>query len=177
MADEHNQENACDGHHECPVSPNRRRFLRDSFITVAGTMVALGMSKSTALAMTLEFTRAKSRSGSTRSYTIPATDGAQIDHDNQVILVRWANAIYAFHLSCPHQNTALKWDDSDHHFHCPKHHSEYQADGTFIRGRATRGMDRFAIQRAGGSVAIDLDTLYQQDQNPAQWTAAVIKLA
>lgn len=177
MADEHTSERICDGHHECPVSPDRRRFLRDSFITVAGTMVALGMSSSAALAMPLEFTRAERRQGSMRSYAIPAGDGAQIDNDNQVILVRWQNSVYAFNLACPHQNTALKWDDSDHHFHCPKHHSEYQPDGTFIRGRATRGMDRFAIQRASAAVQIDLDKLYQQDQNPAQWAAAVIKLA
>lgn len=177
MADEHNSDSACDGQHDCPVSPTRRRFLRDSFMTVAGTMVALGMTKSAALAMPLEFTHAQTRTGTMRSYAIPATDGAQIDHDNQIILVRWQDAVYAFNLACPHQNTALKWDDSDHHFHCPKHHSEYQPDGTFIRGRATRGMDRFAIQRAGASVAIDLDKLYQQDKDPGPWAAAVIKLA
>ena len=33
------------------------------------------------------------------SYTIPAADGVQIDKDNEVILVRWQNAMYAFNLS------------------------------------------------------------------------------
>ncbi len=166
---------ACDAH-ECQVPESRRRFLRDSFTAVAGAMVALGMSRKAALAMPLEFTTSR-KSGSLRSYAIPIADGAQIDHDSQVILVRWANAVYAFNLSCPHQNTALKWDAGDHQFHCPKHHSLFQADGTFIEGRAKRGMDRFAIQRAGASVAIDLDKLYQQDQNPAEWATAVIRVA
>lgn len=177
MTDENAPSSACDEHDGCLLPASRRRFLRDTFLTVAGTMVALGVTRSTALAMPLEFTTAKGRAGSTRSYGIPTTDGAQIDHDNQVILVRWANAVYAFNLSCPHQNTALRWNDSDHEFQCPKHHSEYQPDGTFIRGRATRGMDRFAIQRTGTSVAIDLDKLYQQDTDAAAWAAAVIKLA
>ncbi len=169
---------ACDAH-DCQISPNRRRFLRDSFTAVAGAMVALGMTKKAALAMPLEFATATTsrKVGSLRSYSIPMGDGAQIDQDNQVILARWQNAVYAFNLSCPHQNTALKWDDGDHQFHCPKHHSLFKADGTFIEGRAKRGMDRFAIQRAGASVAIDLNKLYQQDENPTEWAAAVIRIA
>jgi len=38
---------------------------------------------------------------------VPASDGVQIDRDNQHIVVRWQNVGYAFNLACPHQNTAL----------------------------------------------------------------------
>lgn len=167
----------CDDSHDCPLPSSRRRFLRDTFLTVAGTMVALGATRAQALAMPLEVITARGRKGNTRSYAIPEGDGAQIDKDNQVILMRWQNTMWAFNLSCPHQNTALRWEAQDHEFECPKHHSKYRPDGTFIEGRATRGMDRLAITRQGNDVLVDLDTLYQEDTNPAEWNAAEIKLA
>lgn len=166
----------CDAAHECPVPSTRRRFLRDTFLTVASTLVALGASRAEAFGMPLELTSARSHSGTLRDYAIPAADGAQIDHENQVILVRWQGVAYAFNLACPHQNTALRWDDQDHGFRCPKHHSTYRPDGTFIDGRATRGMDRLAIRLDGSSIVVDLDTMYREDANPAEWNAAMIKL-
>ena len=177
MSDESNIHADCD-EHGCFMPRDRRRFLRDSFLSVAGAMVAVGVNKSTALAMPLEFTSAVKTSGHMRSYSVPAGDGAQIDKDNEVILVRWQGAMYAFDLSCPHQNTALKWNDHDHEFQCPKHHSKFQPDGTYEpgSGRATRNMDRFAISREGAGVAVDLDTLFQEDTDGAKWAAAMVKL-
>lgn len=178
MSDESSIHGACE-QQDCFVSSSRRRFLRDSFLSVAGALVAVGMSRTAALAMPLEFTKATHADGNTRAYAVPSADGAQIDKDNEVIVVRWQNAVYAFNLSCPHQNTALKWDDGDHQFQCPKHHSRFQPDGEYIpdSGRATRNMDRFVITRAGDNVTVDLDKLYQDDTDPAPWTAAVIKLS
>jgi nitrite reductase/ring-hydroxylating ferredoxin subunit len=164
--------------HDCIVPTDRRRFLRDAFLGVAGALVAVGMSKTDAFAMPMAFTNAKRSAGSMHSYSVPVADGAQIDKDNDVILVRWQNAVYAFSLSCPHQNTALKWDDRDHAFQCPKHHSKFTPDGTYVpdSGRATRNMDRLAIQRDGAGVTVDVDKLYQEDTDEALWTAAVVKL-
>lgn len=163
----------------CPVA-SRREFLRDAAVAVAGIAASLGFAR-TASALPEHFkigaTRALSRVGDQLSYPIPAVDGAQIDRDQQVILVRWQNAVYAFNLSCPHQHTALRWDDSDHQFQCPKHHSKYQPDGEFISGRATRGMDRFSITRDGGKVVVDVNAMHKQDEDPSGWNAAVIKLA
>ena len=165
---------------ECFIPTSRRRFLRDSFLTVAGAMVAVGMPKAAAFAMPLEVTSPKDVHGSMRTYTVPAGDGAQIDKDNDVILVRWQNAVFAFNLSCPHQNTALKWDERDHAFQCPKHHSRFQPDGAYIAGsgRATRNMDRFAIQRdASGGVSVNLDKLYEEDKDAAAWAAAMLRVS
>jgi nitrite reductase/ring-hydroxylating ferredoxin subunit len=162
----------------CALSPSRRRFLRDSVLAVAGALVAVGMTKADAFAMPLTFTAAVRSRGSMHSYAIPGADGAQIDKDNQLILVRWQGLMYAFNLSCPHQNTALKWDDHEHAFQCPKHHSKFAPTGAYIAdsGRATRNMDRLAIQRAGAGVTVDIDKLYQEDTDAAQWAAAVVKL-
>jgi nitrite reductase/ring-hydroxylating ferredoxin subunit len=115
-------------------------------------------------------------SAETRTYPIPAADGARIDRDAEVILVRWRGAVYAFALACPHQNTVLRWQPAESRFQCPKHKSKYRPDGSFIEGRATRGMDRYAIRREGGTVVVDLRTLHEQDEDAAGWAAAVVRL-
>ena len=155
---------------------SRRAFLRETFRAVAGALVAVGAGGASALEAQVRAIAGR-RAGNTVKYPIPAADGVQIDKDNQVILVRWQNAAYAFNLSCPHQNTALRWDDADHRFQCPKHHSKYRPDGVFIEGRATRGLDRLAIQRQGNDLVVDLDKMFKEDEDGAAWTAAVIPLA
>lgn len=111
-----------------------------------------------------------------KTYPIPATDGVAIDRDESVIVARVADKAYAFSLACPHQNTALRWDASNKRFQCPKHRSRYQPDGVFIEGRATRGLDRFAVKRSDDSLVVNLDALYQEDKHPTEWAAAFIPL-
>lgn len=144
----------------CELSGTRRDFLRFSM----------------AAAFTIHSLRAVRIGPDTVTYPVPAQDGAHIDRDNEVILVRWQGAIYAFALSCPHQHTALRWIENDSRFQCPRHKSKYQPDGTFISGRATRGMDRFALQRTGDTIVVDLKTMHKQDKDPAGWNAAVIRI-
>lgn len=162
---------------ECPIAKttSRRDFVRDSALGIAGIMSVLGIARSAA-ALPVSMIEALSRSKTGITYPIPPADGVQIDKDNEVILVRWQNAMYAFNLSCPHQRTALRWNDAAKEFQCPKHKSKYRPSGDFISGRATRSMDRFAIQRSGASVVVDADTMYEEDENTAQWKAAFIKL-
>jgi nitrite reductase/ring-hydroxylating ferredoxin subunit len=163
---------ACDG---CAL-PGRRAFLRDSTLAVTAIALGLGVPAREAAAWTLSRTTGRPAAGGADSvtYPIPPADGAQIDRTNQVILVRYQGTVYAFNLACPHRNVALEWFPDDHIFQCPKHHSRYQPDGTFISGRATRGMDRLAIRRDGGSVVVDLDTMFKQDEDPAGWNAAKV---
>ena len=111
-----------------------------------------------------------------KAYPIPAADGVSIDKEEAVIVARVGGKVFAFSLACPHQNTALRWDASSHRFQCPKHRSRYQPDGVFIDGRATRGLDRFAVKRADESLVVNLDALYQEDKNPTEWAAAFIPL-
>ena len=117
------------------------------------------------------------RIGADKSYPIPASDGAVIDKDESVIIARVDTKVYAFSLACPHQNTAIRWEAGDHRFQCPKHHSRYRPDGTFIEGRATRGLDRFAVKRDGNNLLVNLDALYREDENAAQWAQAFVSLA
>ena len=111
-----------------------------------------------------------------RSFPFPAADGVTIDRAAQVIVARFQQKVYAFNLACPHENTALRWRQRDVRFQCPRHESQYQPDGTFIQGRATRNMDRFAVKRAGDSLVVDLARLFRSDQQPQEWAAAAVSL-
>lgn len=163
---------ACAG---CTGASSRRVFLRDLIGMGAGAMAALAVAKD-ASAATIEWVNARVRLGSSVRYPVPADDGVQIDKENQIILVRWQGAIYAFALSCPHQNTALRWRESDARFQCPKHKSKYSPDGNYLSGRATRGMDRFSIRCEGGEVVVDVAVLHEQTDDPAAWNAATVLL-
>jgi Rieske Fe-S protein len=157
---------------------DRRNFLRDAAAAAAGVLVALGASPRWAAAMPLELVAPVSGGHEDKTYAIPATDGTQIDKSNGVIVTRWQGKVFVFSLACPHQNTAVKWFDKDNRFECPKHHSRYLPDGVYVKdsGRATRGMDRFAVKRDGSNVVANLDKLYQEDEDEAAWKAAFVTL-
>ena len=160
----------------CELSLDRRRFLQGIGFASLAVLVGLGVPREIAVAMTPLPTRARHRVAGNPAYPIPTHDGVQIDRDQQVILVRWQGAVYAFNLSCPHQRTALRWNEGDSQFQCPKHHSKYRPDGAFVSGRATRGMDRFNLTRSGEEVVVDVGAMHKEDQDQAGWNAAVLHL-
>ena len=65
------------------------------------------------------------------------------------------------------------WEAKDGQFECPKHHSKYRPDGTFIEGRATRGLDRFSVRMDGNNVIVNLDKLFEEKKD-AGWDAAYV---
>ena len=165
---------ACEG---CALV-QRRAFLRDAAsaaFAAAGGLMSLGAAPARAAASVF-WIPSPAGHGEERSYAIPAADGTQIDKDNSTIVTRWEGKVYVFSLACPHQNTALRWYDKDRQFECPKHHSRFDPTGIYQKdsGRATRGLDRFAVRKDGGNVVADLDKLYQEDEDEAQWKTAVI---
>lgn len=111
-----------------------------------------------------------------QKYPFPAADGVTIDRKQQVIIVRTQGHVYAFNLSCPHENTALKWLPKDGRFQCPKHESRYQPTGTFIDGRATRHMDRLGVRLDNNMLVVDTSQFYRSDKDAAAWAAANVAL-
>jgi nitrite reductase/ring-hydroxylating ferredoxin subunit len=162
---------SCDLH---AIAPDRRAFLRDAARAAAAALVLVGARRADALARPLAFAAPLRADGDTVRYPIPAADGATIDREHDVILTRWQGRVYAFSLACPHRNTALRWLAADARFQCPKHKSKYRPDGSFIEGRATRGMDRFAIARDGAAVVVDLAVLHRESDDRSAWSAAVV---
>lgn len=161
----------------CPLDPDRRAFLRSAAAAVA-SLGLLGLLPRDAVAASLRaigaLPAAPRDRRDERRYPLPMVDGVSIDRENGVIVARAGNKVYAFSLACPHQNTALRWDADDREFRCPKHKSRYRDDGAFIDGRATRSMDRLAVRRDGMTLVVDIDALYQQDEQSKQWEAAVV---
>jgi Rieske Fe-S protein len=161
----------------CSAIP-RRDFLREAGLFAAGVLVALGAAPSRAFATPIEFISATRGGREDKTYPIPAQDGVQIDKDAEAMLTRWQGKVYAFALACPHQNTALRWQDKDQQFECPKHHSRFDPQGNYIKdsGRATRGLDRLAIRKDGNNVVVNLDKVFQEDDDEAGWKAAFVSL-
>lgn len=161
---------------ECPLEVSgRRQFTRDLFTALAGILVLPAVAKAAMTSATVVTPVA--HGPSTRSYPVPVMDGVQVDADADLILVRWANCVYAFNLACPHQNTALRWIEGSQHFQCPKHKSQYTPSGVFITGRATRSMDRLGVKKEGETIVVDLNAFYRQDKDPAAWETAMVRLS
>ena len=160
---------------QCPLA-DRRRFISDLARLASGALISAGLYPRAAAALPIRFGEALLRDGNVVRYPIPVDDGATIDRNAQVILVRYQQSIFAFRRTCPHQNTALRWRERDGRFQCPKHNSRYTPDGNFITGRATRGMDRFPVTRDGETVAVDTARFYKQDEDAAGWESARVDL-
>lgn len=156
----------------CARGGDRRDFLRHVALLAAGA--AAGGAGLNASALPVAWGAPSIRAGEELTYPIPAADGATIDRDNGVIVVRYQGKAFAFNLSCPHENAAVRWKSAVGRFECSRHDSIYSAAGVYTSGRATRNMDRFPVKRTGSSIVVDLSRLIQSDPNKAEWEAAVI---
>jgi len=148
----------------------RREFLKSA--TVAA--IAVGAAGSRLAALPVRAIEALAVQGNTLTYPVPASDSVNIDRKNDTMVARADGKVFVFARTCPHQNTALRWNTGDRQFQCPKHGSKYTAEGNFIEGRATRSLDRFAVRKDGGTVVVDLDLLYQEGLDADAWKAAFI---
>jgi nitrite reductase/ring-hydroxylating ferredoxin subunit len=159
----------------CADAPTTRR----DFLQAAGcfgiALAAFGLGSTTATALPVALT-AGVQSGGERRYPIPTADSVNVDRSAQLIVTRFKDHVYVFALSCPHENNVVKWLPKDRRFQCTKHDSQYQPEGVYMAGRATRNLDRYVIRRDGDSVVVDLHRWIQSDKDPAAWTAATIAL-
>ena len=159
----------CDG----ATTPSRRDFLQTAGGCFGVSLALLGLSSVDAGALPVLMTEG-TQSGSERRYAIPDADSVNVDRSAQLIVTRFQGKVFVFALSCPHQNNVVKWLPKDHRFQCTKHDSQYQPNGTYTAGRATRNMDRYIVRRDGSSVVVDLHRWVQSDKDPAGWAAAAI---
>lgn len=137
--------------------------------------MALGVLGRKTDAEALERTRlAGAADANERVYPIPAADSVSVDAQAHVLLIRSNGLIFAVSPACPHEQAPVRWVPRAERFQCSKHNSRYTREGQYISGRATRGLDRFAIRRDGPAVFVDVTRLWRADKNPAEWTAAVV---
>jgi Rieske Fe-S protein len=171
MTDERFEQRGCGDGSKCEHGGQSRRGFLGEAMCMAGLLLVLGVPAGA----TPVFIEAEIR-GDERTYPVPAADGVTVDREAQVILTRINNHVYAFALSCPHQNAAVKWTPKENKFVCTKHDSRYQADGLHLSGRATRNMDRYPITRQDNVVHVDVSRVFQSDKDPAGWAAAAVSL-
>jgi Rieske Fe-S protein len=160
----------------CAAADGRRDFLARAATLVAGTLAGLAAAGSPSAALAVTLGRPLDASGADLTYPVPAADGATVDRDNGVIIVRSQGKVFAFNLSCPHENAAVRWKPAVNRFECSRHDSRYDPGGVYTSGRATRNMDRFAVKRSGDTIVVDVSRLIQSDTQKAQWEAAAITL-
>jgi len=153
---------------------DRRAFLARAAGAVAGAVMGISAAGDRVGALPMMFGSPLERAGEELTYPVPAADGATIDRDNGVIIVRFQAKVFAFNLSCPHENAAVRWKSALGRFECSRHDSVYTRAGVYASGRATRNMDRFPVRRSGGSIVVDVSRLIQSDREKAAWDAAVI---
>lgn len=160
-----------DSNSSCFGCSGRRDFLRTALSGAASIAALSALGPVNAIAALAP----RAPGGSVR-YALPPADGVSIDSASEVILCRANGEVFAFALSCPHQNTALKAMPKNAGFQCPRHKSKYLPNGTFVSGRATRNMDRLQITRDGAQIVVDPDIAFESDVDPAKWAAAMVKV-
>ena len=155
------------------ASSSRREFLQVSAGSFGVALALFGLGSADAVGLPVLMAQG-SGTGAERRYPIPAIDSVNIDHGAQLIVARFENKVAVFALSCPHQNNAVKWLPKDRRFQCTKHDSQYQPDGVYTSGHATRNLDRYVIRRDADMVVVDLHHWIQSDKDPTGWASATV---
>ena len=156
---------------------SRRAFMKEMALAAVGLLGVSALRPAEALAesaIAIEPLGNGSVGGRLqRSYALPTSDVIQVDVDNEVIIARWQNRVYAFSTKCPHKGATLRWLDDEQKIFCPKHKARFGRDGAHLSGRGTRALHRYDISRSGNSIVVDLDVELREDADPAAWKAAV----
>ena len=95
------------------------------------------------------------------AYPASAIDKAKAIYQAPVLKGMQEAGIVALYQKCPHLGCRVPSCVSSQWFECPCHGSQYNQVGEKKGGPAPRGMDRFGVEIAGGSVTVDTGTVFQ----------------
>lgn len=95
------------------------------------------------------------------AYPAAAVDKAKAIYQAPVLKGMKEAGIVALYQKCPHLGCRVPSCVSSQWFECPCHGSQYNQVGEKKGGPAPRGMDRFGVEVAGGSVTVDTGTVFQ----------------
>jgi nitrite reductase/ring-hydroxylating ferredoxin subunit len=153
-------------------NPDRSDFLRATALAAFASILGAGIPMpASAKVGTISPSRTK---GGTLFYPLPSNESVLIDESNDVVITRVDRSVYAFSLACPHRSTVtLRWEAAEGIFLCPKHEAEFRPNGELVRGKPARSMDRYAVRRDGANLAVDTNTIYEEDLD-AQWAKALV---
>ncbi|HET7488776.1 MAG TPA: Rieske 2Fe-2S domain-containing protein [Acidimicrobiales bacterium] len=80
---------------------------------------------------------------------------------NGAVLDGMKEGVVALYQKCVHLGCRVPWCKSSQWFECPCHGSKYNRVGEKKGGPAPRGLDRFGVQVAGGTVIVDTSKVIQ----------------
>ncbi len=158
------------------ASPDRRAFVRGAAAAL-GALVALGLTSEAAMALPVHIVRGRRDPSGGKRYPVPPADGVVFDDVEGIVIVRRGELAWALLATCPHKAVVkIKWQGGENRFQCPKHESRYEADGTFIEGKATRNLDRLPVKKDGKELLVDVETAIESDRDASGWAAAAAHL-
>ena len=91
---------------------------------------------------------------------LPPTNAAPVNNPKgKFWLTHTDQGVLALYKVCTHLGCLYAWRDQEGKFICPCHGSQFEYDGTYIRGPAPRSLDRFVVQVVGsdGQVLAETD--------------------
>jgi cytochrome b6-f complex iron-sulfur subunit len=127
---------------------NRREFLNLAWLASLG-FVTLSLGGVTILFAMPRFAEGEF-GGITTIGTVADLPPADSPPENNPSLKIWLSrpeaGILAIYKVCTHLGCLYGWSDQENRFMCPCHGSQFQYDGTYIKGPAPRSLDRFVVQ-------------------------------
>ena len=75
--------------------------------------------------------------------------------EGRLFIVNASGHLFALSQKCPHLGCRIPFCDSSGRFECPCHGSKYDLAGEWIEGPAPRGMDRYDLKLANGTLEAD----------------------
>lgn len=147
---------------EREVGLNRREFLNYAWLASLGVLlVNIG-------GISFLFSMPRFKEGEFggvfavgRVSDLPPVDASPVNNaKGKFWLAHTDQGILALYKVCTHLGCLYAWRDQEDKFICPCHGSQFEYDGTYIRGPAPRSLDRFVIQ------VVDSDGQILDETNP-----------
>lgn len=110
---------------------------------------------------------------------LPDPGSIPINHPKvKLWLSNTTEGLMALYKVCTHLGCLYNWSDQVTHFVCPCHGSEFQPDGTYIRGPAPRSLDRFVVrfETPDGQVLAETDPETGGPVKPPDNPNAVVRI-
>ena len=89
-------------------------------------------------------------------------------------LVRTSGHVYAFALSCPHQNAAVKWVEKNNRFECTKHDSHTRPTASTPPAAPRATWTATPSDARDDLIHVDTANVFQSDKDGAGWNGASV---
>jgi len=76
--------------------------------------------------------------------------------DENILIVNIGGTISAFSSACPHSGCTRDWEEADDKLRCKCHGSEFNKDGSLVRGPATSGLNKLSVTVEDNDVTITI---------------------